>query len=498
MKMMTNQQILSNRFKEIDKFLREYLKNYKNVNKTTKDKIQGIFDSIKISYSDINKPVPKALKDRLIRMLLKWQEQGLFTNVFGYEANKILNRKNISYSDMINILIMGTYVEQNNSLDEYNNLLFYQVSETSYNQALDEIKPDKRPIFKLPILYTILNIPILNATAEEYLYALALTNANELYLQTLVNIQQVRPLNIDNAFFNQLMLKQQNRYVNINDDRLSGGIENIVEAISSESMLQAGIDTDTEQCRFIAEIDKRTTIMCQTLNNQLFYLDKMNVYDRYSAIDDRNIIYHTEGLVQGENLPPINNHFHYCRSTITYQIDREREEIDEILFKPYKDITNSFRKKVIESKSKAEERDWFKINGKVYRIGKSNPDGIRLRKNTDPNVKPIAEWLQIELGGKVFINPEPISAPFKTADFMYRNQKWELKTPKSNGEYVLSNSINSGKGQANNFIVDFSNSKLTYEEILNQVENAFNKEYISWFKKLIIKKDDRYSVFIRD
>ena len=54
-------------------------------------------------------------------------------------------------------------------------------------------------------------------------------------------------------------------------------------------------------------MDSKTTLMCETLNEQEFYIDKVNVYDRYSAVDKRNVVYTTKGLVVGENLPPITN-----------------------------------------------------------------------------------------------------------------------------------------------------------------------------------------------
>ena len=61
--------------------------------------------------------------------------------------------------------------------------------------------------------------------------------------------------------------------------------------------------------------------MCNSLEGQVFYLNKMNTYQRYSDLDNRIVTYHTKGLVVGENLPPISNHFHWCRSDITYLVD---------------------------------------------------------------------------------------------------------------------------------------------------------------------------------
>ena len=61
--------------------------------------------------------------------------------------------------------------------------------------------------------------------------------------------------------------------------------------------------------------------MCESMNNMLFFVNDWNKFYRYSDIDGRDVLYTVKGLEQGINLPPINNHFHWCRSTVTYLID---------------------------------------------------------------------------------------------------------------------------------------------------------------------------------
>lgn len=320
---MTNEQILNKRWQEIDKYLLKYLKSYRKINRETKDRIQEIFDSIDFSYKDINKPIPKAKKNRLKKYIKELQKKGLLTNYFGYKARLILSKKNITYAEWLEIMIQGAYMEENKELEESNNTLYYSVCENSYNQGLEEIPQEEYRSYKpfnLPIFYAILNIPILTITAGEYIRIIELENAQELYKKTLANIQLGKELNVDSNFYQELFKKQNNRVISINDDKLSGGIVNVVENLSNSAYLQAGIENEVQRCRFIAEMDKKTTRMCDTLNNQIFKLKGMNVYQRYSDIDKRIVTYHTMGLVRGENLPPIDNHFHWCRSTITYQI----------------------------------------------------------------------------------------------------------------------------------------------------------------------------------
>ncbi|HIQ91009.1 MAG TPA: hypothetical protein IAB27_05245 [Candidatus Coprosoma intestinipullorum] len=321
---MNNEQLLNERWKEIDEKLSEYLDKYKKLNRKTQDKLQDIFNSVDFAYQDINKTIPKSKKNRLDRYIQDLQDQGLLTDYFGYEARLILNKKNVTYAEMLSIMIEGIYIEENKTLLEYTDNLLYSVCEISYNQGLEDIKKAQPKIkelvpFKLPIWYTLMNIPILDATYRTYLLSLAVSNADELYKKTLANIQLQKKLDVDNAFYKDLLRKQSNRI--ISDNLKSGAIVNVAETMVNESYLEAGLQNNVKKCRFIAEIDDKTTKMCSSLDGQIFSLDKVNNYRRYSDMDKRIVNYSTKGLSLGDNLPPIDNHFHWCRSTITYNID---------------------------------------------------------------------------------------------------------------------------------------------------------------------------------
>lgn len=88
----------------------------------------------------------------------------------------------------------------------------------------------------------------------------------------------------------------------------------IVEGIKS-------ISGNDAKVKFIAVEDDKTTLMCDSLNNQEFYINKENVFDRYYGETQKDLRIERikcQGLVLGLNLPPIQHHFHYCRSTIMY------------------------------------------------------------------------------------------------------------------------------------------------------------------------------------
>ena len=313
-------------WEQIDKYLNSHYKNYLIANQETQDLIEDVLDE----YSNIdmalylNKTIPKARKEKLDRRIKKLLKSDKTTSYMAYKLNLVLQKRNITYKEMLEALITSAFFEERTTLDEYENILINDVSKVSYNYAIEEIVkyyPKKKKVkhWNYEIQYVIMNIPLLYGTMSAYMWALANQNAEEIYKRILLKNGQVTMKDLEETF-----KKQQNAY--LKPDTHSGVIENYVESYVNLSYAQAGIDNDIEKCRFIAEMDNRTTIMCQTLNNQIFYVNKMNVYDRYSEMDGKNVIYHTMGLKLGENLPPINNHFHWCRSNITYNISEEVAE----------------------------------------------------------------------------------------------------------------------------------------------------------------------------
>lgn len=118
-----------------------------------------------------------------------------------------------------------------------------------------------------------------------------------------------------------VVIKYSNRLLRVHKGKYSGIITDVSREVGNRAYVSVG--GKDSMVRFIAEVDEATTPMCRSLDGQLFWVNKENVYRRYSALDGGEVTYRSFGLVQGENLPPINNHFHWCRSTVTYLIDED-------------------------------------------------------------------------------------------------------------------------------------------------------------------------------
>lgn len=329
---MDNKTILNNRWNYTDLKLKDYLRIYKKTNLKTQDNIQDIFNSIDFNYMDLNKPISNNQRKKLSRVVDEWKQLELLKGYFEYKVIEILNKRYITNQEMLSILLWGAFVKERNQLDEYEEVLFTEIGQDLYKQGIDEIKPTKKKKWSLTweYIWSMLCLPNVKGSSWiTYIEALALTNAQEIERQTIIQLQQNKKPNIEDDVFKNILKKQQNRYISINDDKISGALDSQVVEIANKSLLKAGEDVGQKKLRvrFIAEIDDRTTKMCDGMNGMLFYVNDWNRFYRYSDDDKRDVLYTIKGLEVGANLPPINNHFHYCRSTITYLTEMKYNEL---------------------------------------------------------------------------------------------------------------------------------------------------------------------------
>ena len=107
----------------------------------------------------------------------------------------------------------------------------------------------------------------------------------------------------------------------------------------------------------MAVIDDKTTPMCKSLHGQLFNVKGQNIFKRYSESAKGTVTFKCQGLVLGVNKPPITDHFHWCRSQLTYLIDRDELDI----------IKNELTGQEIQNALKRYiSADSYKINEKLY------------------------------------------------------------------------------------------------------------------------------------
>lgn len=300
-------------WKKLNQIESKFLKQYSTID--LKDEIEEAYSN----YIIDNKVASKSVLERFKRYIAKNYK---YLDDYGkYKAKKYLNRMKMNNNEIVEFIIYIIYSKKQNELDEYENIAINEIVEYTYQEEIKKIKKDK-PKVKLinPPVYVLYALTLLatpNASGyiwKDYKEATKLYNAGETFRWLLVNGTK----GLDN-----LLIKQRNRILKKKsepkkDDTYTGALEDELVYLVNQTKIKAYEDAGIKKVRFIAVEDNVTTEMCKSLDGQEFKINELNVYDRYSAMDKRNVVYRTKGLKVGDNLPPINNHYHHCRSTITY------------------------------------------------------------------------------------------------------------------------------------------------------------------------------------
>lgn len=243
-----------------------------------------------------------------------------------YLSKRYLNLNKITNGEIVEHLILLEYfglTAKTNDLTTFNNII-----EIVYGNTKKECEMVKKEVKKTrPI--NVLNLYLM--TLPNHLgwiwqdYALNEINyfASQVFNEFVIQINKDGDLDVDSPIFSQIFDRQQRQHLNIKDDKYSGAVETHTDFLVSQTQVEVGKDYEMEKVRFIGVGDSKQTKMCKSLDGKVFYLNKWNEYDRYSAIDDKIVRYKTFGLKLGENQPPITNSWHYCRSTMTYQIEED-------------------------------------------------------------------------------------------------------------------------------------------------------------------------------
>lgn len=125
------------------------------------------------------------------------------------------------------------------------------------------------------------------------------------------------------------------------------------------------------------------------------------------------------------------------------------------------------------------------INGNEYRV-----DGKHVFLAATENEREIAKLLSRELDTDICLVPKVMYPPgIRTPDYLIYGVGYDLKTPVGSGKATIYDMLRHGKGQARRFIVDANMTKLSIDEIISQVEQAFTSNWTKFIDEVIVVKD---------
>ena len=325
--------ILKKRWKKVDKELTAFYNANNVLNKEMLNNIQQIFEGINTDYDGLFDYVSDKYKRMLRTKVNELKREANIECYVGYILNEYTSKRKLRYSEYLTALFIIEYYKRDLKREKMEFELFKQVSIIVYTEAQEETievlhKKKKPRLLTVPEAYLLQLIGMSkynNAFWKDYKQGNISYNAEQLFKLVAVNMQAEKVLDVNNDDFKKLFEKQERNYLakkkNIEPserykDEYYGALDDIMVYIANQMALKGMIDQGCKKVQFIATLDDKTTEMCESLNRQVFNINGWNKYYRYSAIDDKEVLYTTKGLKTGENLPPIDNHIHHCRSTI--------------------------------------------------------------------------------------------------------------------------------------------------------------------------------------
>ena len=319
----------------------ELKKLYNKTSKQTQNRLQEIFDTFNFTFDNVYNIADKKTKGRVNTYIEEWKDKGLLTGHFGTLANNIYKRTRVKNGEILELLIYGAYIEEQNKIQEQElNIMYddvnyyYQEGQQEVNNTLPKKERKSIDVLKWALFLALLDQP--NAKGyvyEQYIQATIQFNAQQIYRQAIIDLQQQNKPNITNNIYQNLLKKQGNYRLNIkNGKATSGDVDVTLIGLNNIAKVEGIklLDKNAE-CLFMSDLCEHVTQMCSNMNGYKFKVDGWNSFDRWygeTAKDLRLERVKVKGLVLGINLPPITHHFHYCHSTIMYLLVESQEKTE--------------------------------------------------------------------------------------------------------------------------------------------------------------------------
>ena len=154
-----------------------------------------------------------------------------------------------------------------------------------YQQGIKEVDQKKKSsVIPMTLFLALLDQPNYSGfNLKQYIEIIIKYNAEQLYKQVIYDIMQQKDIEIDSNTYQNIINKQNNQKLNINNDKISGYMDLTLIGLSNLAKVEGikSVAEDNAKVRFVAVEDDRTTLMCQSLDGQEFYINKENVFDRY-------------------------------------------------------------------------------------------------------------------------------------------------------------------------------------------------------------------------
>lgn len=152
------------------------------------------------------------------------------------------------------------------------------------------------------------------------------------------------------------------------------------------------------------------------------------------------------------------------------------------------DVTDNWYPDAKPNSHPVKDLQEYTVDGVTYKV-----DGRNVQLSYSADEKAIAELLEREVGGEIFMVPR-VNNPqgVKTPDFLFHGKGYDLKTiGKTTGKNPIYNRIKNAKKQASNFVLDLTNSTLSEDIIEEQIKKIYQDSQTKSVDEIIIIRNGK-------
>ena len=153
----------------------------------------------------------------------------------------------------------------------------------------------------------------------------------------------------------------------------------------------------------------------------------------------------------------------------------------------YADVTEKWREQTTPNSHIVQDLKEYTVDGVAYKV-----DGHNVVLDYSPHEKEIAELLEKEFGGELYMVPRvnnPQGVP--TPDYLFRGKGYDLKTlSKEAGENTIINRIKKARKQSKNFVLDVTNAKKITQSVLkSQIQRIYEDKETAFVDTIIVVRN---------
>ncbi len=176
----------------------------------------------------------------------------------------------------------------------------------------------------------------------------------------------------------------------------------------------------------------------------------------------------------------------YVKFSKAMGLPQQRERVystkSDIEDKEYKADVN-----LIDNYKSVNQNYFIDENGKKYVVDGKNVVLKASKKEID-----VADMLGDVYKTKVKLVPVVLNPPgVKTPDYILNEEKFDLKEIFGSNKNTLYNAITRKKAQSDNFIFDITQTVMSKEEAMEQIEGIYKSKHKGWVNKIILIKDNK-------